>query len=141
MDSQAVTDDEARTEVERTLSNSLGGETFDFVPLIEEARRRNEHRLSQGIDFPTRISIDNKVHPGYTLIQIETSDRLGLLYDLLSCLDQEGVYIAFSRISTEKGAAIDTFYVADASNRGKITDSSRLKELQEKLQQAAFFSD
>ena len=84
------------------------------------------------IDFPTRISIDNKVHPTYTLIQIETPDRLGLLYDLLSCLDREGVYIALSRISTEKGAAIDTFYVADATTRGKITDSNRISCIAER---------
>jgi [protein-PII] uridylyltransferase len=106
--------------------------------LIEQARRKSRLQPTSQNDFPTRISIDNKVHPAYTLIQIETPDRLGLLYDLLSCLDREGVYIAISRISTEKGAAIDTFYVADATTRGKITDSNRISSLQKKLHDAAF---
>ncbi|MBA2743644.1 MAG: hypothetical protein H0U43_04945, partial [Chthoniobacterales bacterium] len=58
-------------------------------------------------------------------------------YDLLSVFGREGVSIALSRISTEKGAAIDTFYVADRATRGKIVDAARIKELQRKLQVAA----
>ena len=140
-DARAVTDREKHEQVEHTLSDSLGNEAFDFPPLIAEARRKNRYRLTQGIDFPTRISIDNKVHPSYTLVQIETPDRLGLLYDLLSCLDREGVYISLSRISTEKGAAVDTFYVADVTTRGKITDSNRISSLQKKLQEAAVLTE
>ncbi len=136
-DAKAVTDSEKQAQVEQTLSDSLGDEAFDFPPLVAEARRKNRGRLTRGIDFPTRISIDNKVHPTDTLIQIETPDRLGLLYDLLSCLDREGVYIALSRISTEKGAAVDTFYVTDVTTRSKITDSNRIASLQKKLQGAA----
>jgi [protein-PII] uridylyltransferase len=134
---KAVTDSRQQAQVEKILYDSLGKEVFDFAPLIAEARRKSRVQPATQHDFPTRISIDNKVHPGYTLIQIETPDRLGLLYDLLSCLDREGVYIALSRISTEKGAAIDTFYVADASTRGKITDSHRIESLHKKLQDAA----
>ena len=70
-------------------------------------------------------------------MQVQTPDRLGLLYDVLSCLGRAGVYIALSRISTEKGAAIDTFYVADAATRNKIIDAQRIATLQEELQQAA----
>ncbi len=81
--------------------------------------------------------MDNRAHPTYTLIQIQTPDRLGLLYDLLSCLDREGISIALSRISTQNGAAIDTFYVADRSTRSKITDSQRIAALQKHLQLAA----
>ena len=135
-DAKAVTDQKNYAQVENTLSDSLGDESFDFPPLIAEARRRNRDRMTQEIEFPTRISIHNKVHPTFTLVQIETPDRLGLLYDLLSCFDREGVYISLSRISTQKGAAVDTFYVADVTSRGKITDSNRIASLQQKLQEA-----
>jgi [protein-PII] uridylyltransferase len=56
-----------------------------------------------------------------------------LLYDLLSCLGREGVSIALSRISTQTGAAIDTFYVTDTGTRAKITDTNRIKTLQKRL--------
>jgi [protein-PII] uridylyltransferase len=71
------------------------------------------------------------------LIQVETPDRLGLLYDLVACLARENVYITLSRINTDKGAAIDTFYVTDASTRGKITDAKRIEHLQRELLAAA----
>jgi [protein-PII] uridylyltransferase len=67
---------------------------------------------------------------------VETPDRLGLLCDLVACLGRDNVDISLSRISTDKGAAIDTFYVIDAETRGKITDAGRVKELQRRLQEA-----
>jgi [protein-PII] uridylyltransferase len=85
------------------------------------------------LEFPTGIAIDNKAHPAYTLVQIETPDRIGLLYDLLTGLGQEGVNIGLSRISTQKGAAIDTFYINDATTGGKITDSNRIAGVQRRL--------
>ncbi len=134
---RAVTDKAELELVEKTLHAALESVDFDFGQLMEKARGQSRHRLVQGIEFPTRIAMDNRAHPTYTLIQIQTPDRLGLLYDLLACLDREGVSIALSRISTQNGAAIDTFYVADCSTRSKITDSQRIATLQRHLQRAA----
>jgi [protein-PII] uridylyltransferase len=135
--SKAVTDPQEMAEVEETLRQSLENEHFDFQLLIAKAREKNRDPNLQEIDIATKITIDNKAHPAYTLVQVQTPDRLGLLYDVLSCLGRAGVYIALSRISTEKGAAIDTFYVADAATRNKIIDAQRIATLQEELQQAA----
>ena len=134
---RAVTDKAELELVEKTLHAALESVDFDFGQLMEKARGQSRHRLVQEIEFPTRIAMDNRAHPTYTLIQIQTPDRLGLLYDLLACLDREGVSIALSRISTQNGAAIDTFYVADRSTRSKITDSQRIATLQRHLQRAA----
>jgi len=134
---RAVTDKAELELVEKTLHAALESVDFDFGQLMEKARGQSRHRLVQEIEFPTRIGMDNRAHPTYTLIQIQTPDRLGLLYDLLACLDREGVSIALSRISTQNGAAIDTFYVADCSTRSKITDSQRIATLQRHLQRAA----
>jgi len=112
----------------------LKNEQFDFGPLIEKARKQMRSSTPQGLEFPTWIAIDNKAHPAYTLVQIQTADRVGLLYDLLRCLGRSGVTSALSRISTQNGAAIDTFYLTDSVTRGKITDSSRIASLQKELQ-------
>jgi [protein-PII] uridylyltransferase len=134
---RAVTDKRDQALVESTLRAALADENFDFAPLLERARRRIARHSRHGMDFPTRITVENKTHPAYTLVQIQTPDRLGLLYELLSAFGEERVSIALSRISTEKGAAIDTFYVADRASRGKITDSSRIAALLHRLQEAA----
>jgi [protein-PII] uridylyltransferase len=134
---RAVTNEKDFALVETTLRRALSEPTFDFNPLLERTRRRLRSRVRSEIDFPTKIITDNKSHPYYTLIQIETPDRLGLLYGLLSALGQADVSITLSRISTEKGAAIDTLYVVDRFTRGKITDSARIAALQKRLQSVA----
>ena len=58
------------------------------LPLLANVRRKGSKRAPE-IDFPTRIIIENKSHPTSTLIQVETPDRLGLLYDLVACLGAE----------------------------------------------------
>jgi [protein-PII] uridylyltransferase len=138
---RAVTDKRDHAQVEATLRSALADENFDFAPLLDRARRKLVKRAGRGeMDFPTRVTVENKAHPTYTLIQIQTPDRLGLLYELLSAFGQERVSIALSRISTEKGAAIDTFYVADRVTHAKITDPSRITALQERLHRAALGS-
>ncbi|PZR75117.1 MAG: [protein-PII] uridylyltransferase [Chthoniobacterales bacterium] len=138
---RAVTDKRDQAHVESTLRQAVADENFDFAPLLDQARRRIAKHSRHGLDFPTRITVENKAHPTYTLIQIQTPDRLGLLYELLTAFGEERVSIALSRISTEKGAAIDTFYVADLTTRGKITDAFRIAALQEHLHRAAIGGD
>ena len=133
---RAVTDQRDFELVEKTLRQALEKEEFDFRAAMEKARKQTLKRPTQDVEFPTLIAIDNKAHPAYTLIQIQTRDRLGLLYDLLSCLGHEGVSIALSRISTQNGAATDTFYVTDSTNRTKITESQRIAGLQKNLHAA-----
>ena len=118
--------------VEQTLRRAFEDESFDFAPSIEKAKR-SSRRAAVGIEFPTRITIDNKTHPTYTLIEFQAPDRIGLLYDVLSCLDRENVLVPLSRINTQAGAAIDTLYVVDGSNHAKITDSQRIRIIQQRL--------
>ncbi|HEU0275317.1 MAG TPA: [protein-PII] uridylyltransferase [Candidatus Udaeobacter sp.] len=119
--------------VEQTLHRALEDQSFDFLPLIEKAKRQT-HRFATGIEFPTRIAIDNKTHPAYALIEIQAPDRLGLLYDVLTCLDRENLLVLLSRINTQAGAAIDTLYVVDRATRAKISDPNRIRAIQLRLQ-------
>ncbi|HEY1769754.1 MAG TPA: [protein-PII] uridylyltransferase [Chthoniobacterales bacterium] len=132
----AVSDAREMTLFESTLRNALQNERHDFAPTLAAVRSRMTKRAPE-IEFPTRVSIENRSHPTSTLIEVETPDRLGLLYDLVACLGRKNICITLARISTEKGAAIDTFYVADASTRGKITDAKRIQELQRQIISAA----
>lgn len=132
---QAVTSTKDTHHVEATLRESLSQEGFDFPAALQRATSRRSH-LSQELDFPTRIGIDNDTHPVYTVVDIQTPDRLGLLYDILRGFGEAGLNIALSRIATEKGAAIDSFYVTNAKG-AKITGSASIDRLQQLLQKAA----
>ena len=122
--------------VEKRLTEALACEEFDFTPLMTKDSRLRSYRLSQEFDLPTRITIDNDSHPVYTLIDIQTPDRLGLLYDLLCAMSGEGVLIEISRITTEMDVAMDSFYVYGRDG-GKITSRSAIRNLQKVLHGAA----
>ncbi len=91
----------------------------------------------QDEDFPTRIGIDNDAHPVYTLVDIQTPDRLGLLYHILKGFAMAEVNIATSKITDVKkgGAAIDSFYVTDFKGH-KIAEKKAVTQLQKALQLA-----
>jgi [protein-PII] uridylyltransferase len=134
---RAVTDRQDLALFEQTLRSALLDDDFDFAPLLEKARTKIAKKARRDFEFPTRIITDHKGHPTYTLVQIQTADRLGLLYDLLRVLGEQGVSIGLSRISTEKGAAVDTFYVVDATTRAKLSGAERIRVLQAELHRAA----
>jgi [protein-PII] uridylyltransferase len=129
---EAVTDPKEWQQVEKRLATALAEEDVDFGPLLMKAIKRRGFHLSQEVDFPTRIVIENDAHPTYTLVDIQTPDRLGLLYNLLRALGSMDIQIALSRITTEKGAAIDSFYVTDPEGR-KVKSADSLVRLQQAL--------
>lgn len=133
---EPVTSEKDMTRVETRLADSLAVEDFDFTPLISKEARLRTYRLSQEFDLPTRITIENSSHPIYTLVDIQTPDRLGLLYDLLRAMGSAGVIIELSRITTEMDVAMDSFYIHSKDGQ-KVTDPAAIKRLQRLLQRAA----
>ena len=97
---QPVTNQKDIVAVEKRLSEAMLTENYNFSPIICKDTRLLTYRLSQEFDLPTRISIDNDSHPVYTLVDIQTPDRLGLLYDLLQAMSEAGILIEISRITT-----------------------------------------
>ena len=132
---EAVTDEKYAALVGKKLTQALTEEDFDFTPLLKKTIKKSASRLVQELDFPTRIGIDNDAHPVYTLVDIQTPDRLGLLYNILKGFANEEVNIAISKITTEKGAAIDSFYVTDFEGL-KINERKTVAHLQKTLQNA-----
>jgi [protein-PII] uridylyltransferase len=132
---RAVSDEKDIAQVEKQLRLALTSDDYDFRGVLQKAKRRPGFHLSQELDFPTRITIDNSAHPVYTLVDIQTPDRLGLLYNVLRAFSSARVNIALSRIATEKGAAIDSFYVTNSEGR-KVRDTAAMEALQKALQEA-----
>ena len=59
-----------------------------------------------------------------------------LLYNVLRAFGKTNIQIALSRITTEKGAAIDSFYVTDAEGK-KVNGADQLASLQQPLWHAS----
>jgi [protein-PII] uridylyltransferase len=126
-----VADERDKLRVEKYLREALAGEEYDFQPLIEKAFAKTGFHLSQVHDFPRRITISDS-HPLYNMVDILTADRLGLLYGILRAITDAGFQIATARVTTEKGAAIDNFYLTDDEGR-KVTSKSRIDRLRRAL--------
>jgi [protein-PII] uridylyltransferase len=85
--------------------------------------------------MPSRIEIDNEVSRDYTVLDIYTHDKVGLLYTITKTLRDMGLYIGVSKISTKVDQVADTFYVRDIFSQ-KIADPERMAELRQKLLKA-----
>ena len=70
-----------------------------------------------------------------TIIDIETEDRIGLLYYISNSFADLGIDIALAKILTEKGAARDTFYVTTSDGK-KIGDPELQKLIERTLLEA-----
>jgi [protein-PII] uridylyltransferase len=75
------------------------------------------------------VGFDNESSPDHTLMHLRAPDYLGLLYDVAATLAAHRIAINTARITTEKGAALDTFYLTTADGK-KIEDRARLRRLQ-----------
>jgi len=101
------------------------------------ARRHRPSLLTEKVKprFPTVIEIDNEVSDEYTVIDIYTHDKVGLLYGITSTLTELGLYIGVSRISTKIDQVADVFYVKDIFGH-KLTSEEKLNEIKERLLKA-----
>jgi [protein-PII] uridylyltransferase len=118
------------------LEKVLNGDTVDLPALIgRQITNRPVYSAYAGERMATEIYFDNDASEARTLIEIETEDQLGLLYAISRTFAELSVDIAGARIVTERGAAIDSFYVRELDG-GKITSLERQKDITEKLRSA-----
>jgi [protein-PII] uridylyltransferase len=104
---------EERERFERLLKETLTG-AIDLAERIRRlARRPPLYQPHEGERLPTVVRFDNTSSDRSTILEVETEDRLGLLYAISQVLSELGVDIALAKICTEKGAASDTFYVSE----------------------------
>jgi len=117
---------------ERLVQRALT-EPIDLEALIAAQKpARPFSRPPPGLSIPTRIGFDNSLSENRTVLEIITEDRVGLLYAISRVLTESGLDIVLAKITTENGAAIDTFYVTDLDGRA-LTDPARQDQLQARL--------
>jgi [protein-PII] uridylyltransferase len=121
-----------RERFEKSLNQVLTGET-DLHALI--AWKSVAQPLYQSLDgerIPTVTRFDNETSDTRTVIDLETEDHVGLLYTISQALAELDLDISVAKISTEKGAAIDSFYVSE-SDGSKVLNAERQREIERKL--------
>lgn len=70
-------------------------------------------RAEREFKVPTTITFDNMGSDIYTIIEVDTRDRIGLIHDLANTLYKNNISIFTAIIATYGEQAVDTFYIKD----------------------------
>jgi [protein-PII] uridylyltransferase len=117
-----------RQMIERTLK----GEVVPREALKDRDRVKKREREFR---FPTHIMFDNEGSEIYTIIEVDTRDRPGLLYDLTRTLANANISIVSAVIATYGAQVVDTFYVKDMFGL-KLHQKLKQEALEKKLRAA-----
>ncbi|MCC5991250.1 MAG: [protein-PII] uridylyltransferase [Rhodobacteraceae bacterium] len=117
-----------RKMIERTFAGEV-------VAARELAGRDKVKKRESAFRVPTHISFDNEGSEIYTIIEVDTRDRPGLLFDLARTLAEANISIASAVIATYGVQVVDTFYVKDMFGL-KLHSKAKQEALERKLRAA-----
>ena len=116
----------------KMIEKTLRGEVITRDAIIDRDKVKKREKAFR---VPTHITFDNDGSDIYTIIEVDTRDRPGLLHDLTRTLTEANVYIANAVIATYGEQAVDTFYVKDTFGL-KYHSASKQKSLEKRLRAA-----
>ena len=114
------------------IGKTLKGEVVTTEAIKSRDKIKKRERAFR---VATSITFDNEGSEIYTIIEVDTRDRPGLLFDLTRTLANANVYIASAVIATYGEQVVDTFYVKDMFGL-KFHSLSKQKALERKLREA-----
>lgn len=124
-------EEERWVRVQRDLERVITGQQ-DIAELVASAHHVKTARRKFARNVPTEVTVDNRTSEQYTVVDVFTQDRVGLLFAITHALYKLGLLIHFARISTNADQALDVFYVSDRAGN-KITEVAPMRELRETL--------
>lgn len=116
----------------QTILRTLKGEIVArevFATRDKPKKRNSEFR------FPTHVTFDNEGSDIYTIIEVDTRDRPGLLYDLSRTMAANHIQIVSAVIATYGAQVVDSFYVKDMFGL-KLHSEAKRDTLEKKLRKA-----
>ena len=118
--------------LQQMIQKTLYGEVIarDAIAGRDKIKKRE-----RAFRVPTHITFDNDGSEIYTIIEVDTRDRPGLLFDLTRTLANSNVYIASAVIATYGEQVVDTFYVKDMFGL-KFHSEAKQKTLEKRLREA-----
>ncbi|THH35249.1 [protein-PII] uridylyltransferase [Aliishimia ponticola] len=114
------------------IRKTLNGEVVAREAFKDRDKIKKRERA---FTVPTHITFDNDGSDIYTIIEVDTRDRPGLLFDLAKTLADSNVYVANAVIATYGEQVVDTFYVKDMFGLKYYTESKQ-KTLEKRLREA-----
>lgn len=105
---------------------------------LNQKKKPSQPDRAQLIKPRTKVIIDNDSSEKYTVIEVHTENRSGIMYNISRCLTDFQINIYRAKISTRSDQVVDVFYVLDSCQQ-KIVEKSFIAEIQQSLIFAASF--
>ncbi|RPE67274.1 UTP--GlnB (protein PII) uridylyltransferase GlnD [Pacificibacter maritimus] len=118
--------------LKQMIKKTLMGEVVASEALV--SRDKIKKRESK-FRVPTSITFDNEGSEIFTIIEVDTRDRAGLLHDLTKSMASNHISIASAQIATYGAQVVDVFYVKDMFGM-KIHAIAKQEALAKKLREA-----
>ena len=118
-------------QVARSLHESLTSPTAK-IPSFRRTWQMGSKRVAVASAMVTRIHADNTTSDRFTILDIFTADRRGLLYTITRTLFELGLSVGRAKIGTFLDQVVDVFYVTDQQGR-KIEGEAQLEAIRRRL--------
>lgn len=123
-----------RQKFERLVADVLA-RGLDPAKALAKAQKYPPLYRAVGERITATVRFDNDTSETCTVIDVEAEDRVGLLFALAQTMYELRLDVVLAKIVTEKGAAMDSFYVTER-DRKKVLDPERLREIERRLREA-----
>ncbi|MEM7074779.1 MAG: [protein-PII] uridylyltransferase [Pseudomonadota bacterium] len=123
---------ERMPRLKQMINKTLRGEVVASHAMKKRDKLKKRERAFR---VPTHITFDNDGSDIYTIIEVDTRDRPGLLYDLARTMADVNVYINSAVIATYGEQVVDTFYVKDMFGL-KFHSTAKQRSLEKRLRSA-----
>ncbi|MGD8373142.1 MAG: hypothetical protein PVG64_08705 [Syntrophobacterales bacterium] len=119
--------DQVMDDLEKTLQGRLALE-------YRLAQHAKEYRRKKGLtpEKPDEVVVDNDSSDEYTIIEVYTKDRPGLLYAITRTLMDLQLQVFLAKISTRMDQVADIFYVLTQDGQ-RVEDAEHAEEIKQAL--------
>jgi [protein-PII] uridylyltransferase len=132
----AVMDESRLDSIRKDLESTLEGRQSVQSLVLSRASGGSLLDRTRPAVPATEISLHNDVSPDFTVIDVFTEDRPGVLYTIADVLHRQNLDIQRSKVGHDRDRAADIFYVIDRATGGKVLDPDRTRQIHDALTKA-----
>jgi [protein-PII] uridylyltransferase len=119
--------DAVRVDLKRLLEGKMA---LNYRIAAHTASRKLAQRPLR--KAPSQILVDNESNAKYTILEVYTLDRVGLLYTITRTLFELQIRIFVAKITTKVDQVADVFYIRTYQGE-KVTDPEQVEEIKNAL--------
>jgi [protein-PII] uridylyltransferase len=125
----AVTDENRIEAIRRDLEDVLSGRVTVESLVAKRPPAASLYQRAKPKVPPTQVNVDNDSSRTFTVVEVFTEDKPGVLYTITHTLAEQGLDIHRSRVGVAADRVADIFYVRDTASGDKIEDDERIEAI------------